>query len=301
MSNIDPKDWDPPAHLGLSERKYLVDRAETINGVLMGAYLTIGQILLQVKRKFNSDPNFNGWFKRWCNDTLPISYNEAIDLSVVAEKSESDPDIVELSVQVAKSNMILATRLPFKFRKEVFACIKSGESISASDLKEISKTTEVRCEAAQEAIQEIQSQIARYSTEAATATDSAARGAATRGLKKNQDRLKLAVQKLSELRRELAERDSKLSTQEVILAQLKRQISQRDVQLEQQLLDPEAKRKRAIAKTVVDANKSLDLLLSTIDRFATDKDDIGEEAIEAIERKMSRLKSRLHRMNATKT
>ena len=65
MPKVPPKDWDPPEHLSLSEREFLVDRAETINGIIAASYLQVGQVLLQVKRKFKRDPDLNGWFKRW--------------------------------------------------------------------------------------------------------------------------------------------------------------------------------------------------------------------------------------------
>lgn len=300
MSKIDPINWDPPAHIGISDRKFLVDRAETINGVMAGAYLTCGQILLQVKRKFQSDPQFErNWFKKWIEDTLPFSHATALYLAGIAEKAESDPQIVKLSLQVAQASMRLILELPFKYRTEVFNSIEQGSSVTQSQIRELKQTTEVQCEAAQEAVTKIQSQIAQYSLQLATSSDATVRSNANDQLNRYEKKssLQKAVQKLSDLKREVASKDSKLTAQEVVVAQLQRQLRQRDVQVEQAVVDPQAKRKRAIARTVVDANRSLDLLLSTLDRYATDKDDIGDEAIKSIERKMTLIKSKLKKID----
>jgi hypothetical protein len=60
MSKVLPSEWEAPDHLSLSEREFLTDRAELVNGIVAASYLQAGQVLLQVKRKFKSDPELNG-------------------------------------------------------------------------------------------------------------------------------------------------------------------------------------------------------------------------------------------------
>ena len=115
------------------------------------------------------------------------------------------------------------------------------------------------------------------------------------------ERLSKALSKLQEKEAEVESLGKERSTQELILQTLQKQLKQKEVVIENMSLDPDAKRKRALAQTVVDATKGLDLLLASIDRYGTDKPELGAEAIATIERKMEEVKSKLLEQHGTTT
>jgi hypothetical protein len=108
-----------------------------------------------------------------------------------------------------------------------------------------------------------------------------------------EQRLNDMLEKLAEAKLRLESQDKIVSLQELVLKQLQKQLRQKEVQLEEMNLNPKAKRDRDIARTIVDATKGLDLILATLDKYGTDKPDLGPEAIRMIERKMDLVKTKL--------
>ena len=292
MSKVLPSEWEAPEHLSLSEREFLVDRAETINGIIAASYLQVGQVLLQVKKKFKSDPELNGWFTRWCDETLPFSASKAGQLATIAENTESDPELLKLTQTCAYGALYKALCLPSKTRAEVLAILKSGETISATKLEGLSKEPEVALERAQEAVELMESNLLRLELDIATLSGTARRSKQSEA-SNQRSRLAKAMQQLQEKQAAVDSLEKTRSTQELVLLQLRKQLNQKQVFIENLTLDPNQNRQRDLAKTVVDATRALDMLLASFDRYSTDKTELGAQAIETIERKMDEVKAKL--------
>lgn len=292
MPIINPSEWDPPEHLSLSEREFLVDRAETINGIIARGYLEVGQVLLQVKRKFKADPDFQGWFSRWLEDCCPLNRAKASTLAIIAEKVEKDPTIKGLTESVGYTALYKALCLPTSSGHEILELMKEGQSFSQGQLADVQNSPEVVLEAAQESAEDLQMKLIELELELATASPkqrlelSDKKGGLNRRLKK-------ALTNLQQAKAEVESLEKTRSTLEILVNAQGKQLQAQQLQMENLSLDPEHKRKRALAQTVVDATKGLDLLLSSLDRFETDKPDLGLEAIKTIERKMEEVKAKL--------
>ena len=292
MSKVAPKDWEPPDHLAISDRRFLVERAETIEHVVADAYFKVGQILLQVRRRFKSDPDAENWFPRWVAECTPFSYHKAMYLCRIVEKAEKDPRIAELSKQYAVSTLKAVVELPEKIRSEFLSAMQEGHIVKQTDVSAVSKTAECEVERLEELVMQMQVTLMKGRL-AQTQGDSKARSKAKYSANQIEAKLNDYLEKLAEAKAELAQRDKQMSLQEVVLNQLKKQLRQQEVQLEEVSLNPKAKRERDMARTIVDATKGLDLILSTLDRYGTDKPDLGPEAIRMIERKMDLVKNKL--------
>jgi hypothetical protein len=281
MSKILPEDWDAPEHLSLSERDFLVTRAEAIQGIVAKSYLDVGRVLLQVKRKFKSDPEMKGWFTRWCNECLPFAVEKATQLTKIAEAAEEDQGVLELTETTSPTVMYRILCLPTNARASLIEQVGLMEKVTAQDVRDVSKLPEVELEKAQELVDQLQATLLNHQLSGGSHQYTAKRSLAK------------ALQQLQEAEEKVASLGKSQTTQEAILAQLKRQLKQQEVQIEEINLDPEQKRKRSLAKTVVDATTSLDLLLSAFDRYGTDKPELGAAAIKTIERKMAQVQQRL--------
>jgi hypothetical protein len=288
LSKVAPEDWDAPEHLSLSERDFLVTRAEAIHGIVAKSYLDVGRVLLQVKRKFKNDPELKGWFTRWCSECLPSDFAQQRCTAMIriAEEAEEREDLRELiqsenSPTWSKLYRILC--LPDSAKEALLDQLKEGEKLSQDDIDGVRKIPEVELERIQESVDALQNSLLKYQLQGLT-------GGALSSTKK---RLAKALDQLAEKQREVDSLGKSQTTQEAVLAQLKRQLKQQEVQIEEINLDPEQKRKRSLAKTVVDATTSLDLLLSAFDRYGTDKPELGAAAIKTIERKMAQVQQRL--------
>lgn len=281
LSKVLPEDWDAPEHLSLSERDFLVTRAEAIHGIVAKGYLDVGRVLLQVKRKFKRDPELNGWFQRWCNECLPFKYTKANVLAQIAEQAEEDPDIASITEATGWSVAYKILCLPSEAKTCFIEQVLQGETISRTDVDRAASLPQVELEKAQELVDQLQATFLKCQLSDTTNAAAAKK------------RLAKALDQLAEKQKEVDSLGKSQTTQEAILAQLKRQLKQQEVQIEEINLDPEQKRKRALAKTVVDATTSLDLLLSAFDRYGTDKPELGAAAIKTIERKMAQVQQRL--------
>jgi len=293
MNKVAPNAWEPPEHLSLTERDFLVDRAETINGIIAKSYLEVGQVLLQVKRKFKRDPDLDGWFCRWIEETLPIGRVKCQTLAIIAEKVEEDRSLKDLTENVGYTALYQALLLPGSAREDMLEMLKAGETITQRDIREVGKQPEFILEAAQETVDELQMRLLDIEIELTTSSSEREKYDLKNRRSDTKQRLKRSLGKLREAEQQVDELEKIRSTQEVILNTLQKQLKQKDVLIENMSLDPEQKRKRALAQTVVDATKGLDLLLSSIDRYGTDKPELGIEAISTIERKMDEVKSKL--------
>jgi len=292
MSNVPPKDWDPPEHLSLSEREFLVDRAETINGIIAASYLQVGQVLLQIKRKFKRDPDLNGWFGKWVDECTPINTQSGLKLAQIAELAEEDPQLLEAAKTTASGALYKITCLPGEAREKLLAEINQGAKVSASDVMSLKDQPEIQLAAARETVEELEMKLLDLDLELQTASsDSYQRLQSNKS--KTKQRLNRVLAKLKVKEDEVESLGKERSTQDLVLQTLRKQLKQKEVVIENMSLDPEQKRKRALAQTVVDATKGLDLLLSSIDRYGTDKPELGLEAINTIERKMDEVKSKL--------
>lgn len=292
MSKTLPSEWEAPEHLSLSEREFLVDRAETINGIIAASYLQVGQVLLQVKKKFKSDPELNGWFKRWCSETLPFATSKAFRLIAIAEQAASDPEILELSKTTSYTNLYRVLCLPGQAREDVIKLLRSGETMTQGQLDGLAAEPEVALEKAQSAVEEMEANLLRLELEIAT-LGGKARASAQNNRSHQKKTLAKAMQQLQEKQAAVDSLEKTRSTQELVLLQLRKQLNQKQVFIENLTLDPDQNRQRDLARTVVDATRALDMLLASFDRYSTDKTELGDQAIETIERKMDEVKSKL--------
>ena len=290
MSMISPSEWDAPDHISLSEREFLVDRAETINGIIAASYLQAGQVLLQVKRKFQRDPELNGWFTKWMDDTLPFSSVHGYHLMRLAEQVEDDPEMAKACTLTNQTVMVKISSFPSKIKAEVLSQISGGVRPTITQLNDLGKEPEVQLIRTEELVEEIETTLLRYEL---TGNTSAAG--------KQKKRLAKAMKQLQEQQAVIDQLQSKRTMQDVVMQRLQKQLNQRQVEIENMCLDPQQNRKRELARTVVDATRGLDLLLSTIDRYGTDKPELGLEAIETIERKLQEVKQKLRIQDADRT
>jgi hypothetical protein len=298
MSKVLPKDWEAPDHLPISSRKFLVERAERINTLIKekdeairniecAYYFKVGQALLAVKRKFKSDPEFNRWFKRWLLETTDIDYQKATRLTVIAERAESNTVIAELTSNIGECVLYQVVSMPEEFRNEMLELIQNDEV--KADLKrgtaKVKQMPEYEYAVLSEKILSLHSTIAKYHTKPPKDR---------RHLPRTEAALNKALIRMAELKAELDGKTENLSTQELILKTLRQQMKQTQVQVEELISDPETKKNRALAQTVNDANKGIDLLLSALDRFTADKPELADHAIQTIERKLEVLKKKLY-------
>jgi len=299
MSKVLPSEWEAPDHLSLSEREFLTDRAELVNGIVAASYLQAGQVLLQVKRKFKSDPELNGWYKRWCDETLPFGYDKANNLVRIAEELESDPRIAKLVETCSYVNLYRVLILPGQFREEVVKQLLSGETVNQKQLQELSKQPEVELARAQALVEEIELTLIQLQLKKESAAmGSKERNYASTNEGKAKTRLAKAMQQLQDKQAAVDSLEKTRSTQELVLLQLQKQLKKSEVIIENMRLDPDQERKRSLARTVVDATRSLDMLLASIDRYSTDRPELGLQAIETIERKLEEVKQKLCECNA---
>jgi len=283
MSKVLPSEWESPEHLSLSEREFLVDRAETINGIIVSGYLQVGQVLLQVKKKFKADPELNGWFKRWCDETLPFSYQQALQYARIAEECQTDPRIAEAAVTLKYSVLYdIVSTMAQGAKESMIQAILNGSLLTKRDIAAIKQTPEVELEANEALIEQLEATLLRFQLKG----DS-------RSASKTKQRLIKALNQLQEKQAAVDSLEKIRSTQDLVLLQLNKQLKKSQVVIENMSLDPDQHRQRDLARTVVDATRSLDMLLSSIDRYSTDKPELGLQAIETIERKMEEVKRKL--------
>ena len=284
MSKILPSEWEAPEHISLSEREFLVDRAETINGIIAASYLQVGQVLLQVKKKFKSDPELNGWFRRWCEETLPFNYQKANQLARIAEECATDPRVAEATSKMAWKTLyeVLSTSSD-SAKESMMQAILSGEKLTQTDVSAIKNTPEVQLETAQALVEQLEATLLGYEL----------RGSDKQMQKRQREKIAKAMQQLQEKQAAVDSLEKTRSTQELVLLQLRKQLNQKQVFIENLTLDPNQNRQRDLARTVVDATRALDMLLASFDRYSTDKTELGAQAIETIERKMDEVKSKL--------
>ena len=290
MSMISPSEWDAPDHISLSEREFLVDRAETINGIIAASYLQAGQVLLQVKRKFQRDPELNGWFTKWMDDTLPFSSVHGYNLMRVAEQVEDDPEMAKACTFTNQTVMVKISSFPSKIKAEILSQISGDLRPTVAQLNDLGKEPEVQLIRTEELVEEIETTLLRYELTGNTSA-----------VGKQKKRLAKAMKQLQEQQAVIDQLQSKRTMQDVVMQRLQKQLNQRQVEIENMCLDPQQNRKRELARTVVDATRGLDLLLSTIDRYGTDKPELGLEAIETIERKLQEVKQKLRIQDADRT
>ena len=281
MSKILPSEWEAPEHISLSEREFLVDRAETINGIIAASYLQVGQVLLQVKKKFKSDPELNGWFRRWCNETLPFKYETAAKYMSLATAAQENPIIAELSQKQPWSKLYAASTLPAEFRAQMLSLLQSGEDLTVRDMNAIATTPEAELAKAKECVEALEATLLRYEL------------TGSKNQNAQRKRIAKAMQQLQEKQAAVDSLEKTRSTQELVLLQLRKQLNQKQVFIENLTVDPNQNRQRDLARTVVDATRALDMLLASFDRYSTDKTELGAQAIETIERKMDEVKSKL--------
>jgi hypothetical protein len=300
MSQKSPKDWIPPDYLNLTERSYLVDRAETINGIVAHGYIKCGQVLLQVKRHFKSDPDLDGWFYRWINECLPFSRSKAISLVRIAEQAESDPLLLSLVDSQSYDKLYRIICLPDESRKDLLGLLSNGDEFNASDVESFRKEPEIVLEKAQEYAEEIQMKLLELELSIPGLTGAKREDALDR---KNggKARLKKALLQLQTAREKVSELEKVRTSNEILTDIMKKKVQAQSLVIENLTLDPEQKRKRALAQTVVDATKGLDLLLSSLDRYDTDKPELGIEAVKTIELKMDEVKRKLMEHYASNT
>jgi len=295
---IDPKEWDPPEYLPISSRNFLIDRAQTMHHVQQAAYLTMGQILLQVREKFKNDPKLDGWWCRWVEEATPLSATNAANLIKVAAMAKEIPGYIDACKGLSEHAARILAYLPKKTQKELVEYIReSGNSFTGDQLKDLGSSPEVELAAAEEQVQQLQQTIAEAQLKVALSSPGKERSDANQAKKRVATKLELALQRLSEARQKVNSLERERSTQELVMAQLQAQLRQEQLKVEEMSLDPDAKRKRAIAKTVVDATNGLDLLLASLDKYGVDRDDIGPEHIKVIERKMAQVKAKLLAMS----
>jgi tRNA nucleotidyltransferase/poly(A) polymerase len=285
MSKVLPSEWEAPEHISLSEREFLVDRAETINGIIAASYLQVGQVLLQVKKKFKSDPELNGWFKRWCEETLPFTYQKAGELAKIAEECHARPEVAEAASKMAYKTLygLLSTRSE-SAKESMLQAVLSGEKLTQTDISEIKNQPEIQLETAQALVEQIEATLLGYQLKQSD----------PQMISRQKVKLAKAMQQLQEKQAAVDSLEKTRSTQELVLLQLRKQLNQKQVFIENLTLDPNQNRQRDLAKTVVDATRALDMLLASFDRYSTDKTELGAQAIETIERKMEEVKHKLH-------
>jgi hypothetical protein len=298
MSKVQPKDWEAPDHLPISSRKFLVERAERINTLIKekdeairniecAYYFKVGQALLAVKRKFKSDPEFDRWFSRWVDESTDIKVDKAYRLTRIAEEAEKRVEIAELTSSHAEAKLYYIVAMPEDFRNQVIDLLRSGETISREKITSIKALPEYEYAVLEEKVLSLHATIAKHSVDNGFQNRNTLKANAEASLNK-------ALIRMAELKGELEQKSESLSTQELIVKTLRSQIKQTKVQVEELISDPETKKNRALAQTVNDANKGIDLLLSALDRFAADKPDLADHAIQTIERKLEVLKKRLY-------
>ena len=294
MSNRDPNLWDPPQYLAVSDRKFLVDRAQTLHHIEQEKNIRMGAVLYQVRQHFSKDSKLDGWWQRWVEEATPLSVHEANDYIAIWNCVREVPDAAETFKQYTRTNSALIARLPPKVRTQMVEVLNNSEQqLTQQQLKDVSSSPEVELEKAEVAVQQLQANLASISLKVTSAKDAASKNNATNSKARTKDRLELALQKLSEARSKVNSLEKTRSTQDLVVAQLQSQLRNQQLKLEEMQLDPVAKRKRAVAKTIVDATNGLDLLLQSLDKYEVDRDDIGPEALSTIERKMAQVKAKL--------
>lgn len=295
-----PSDWVPPDHLNFTERRFLVERAETINGIVVSGYIKCGQVLLQVQRNFKSDPSVENWFSRWVDECLPFSRTKAFQLIKVAQEAETSPELIQLSESNSYAKLYQVVTFPENSRKEIIELLSYGDDFRHEDLSELAKSPEVILEKAQEQAEEIQMKLLQLELSIPTLTGNRL-AKAEQSKDATKSRLKKALIQLQQSKDKVAELEKSRTTGEILANILKKKVQAQHLVIENLKLDPEEKRKRALAQTVVDATKGLDLLLSSLDRFDTDRPELGHEAVETIERKMEEVKRKLLEHHARTT
>ena len=293
MSKVLPSEWESPEHLSLSEREFLVDRAETINGIIAASYLQVGQVLLQVKKKFKSDPELDGWFTRWVDETLPFSRTKATTLTRIAEEVEDDPELIKLVDTKSYALVYKMLCLPGRFKDEVKYHLLNGGDIKEVDIRSLASAPEVELAAAQEMKERLEDSILQYELRILAASNKYNENKLKDTQAGAKRRLAKALTQLQEKQAAVDSLEKIRSTQDLVLLQLNKQLKKSQVVIENMSLDPDQHRQRDLARTVVDATRSLDMLLSSIDRYSTDKPELGLQAIETIERKMEEVKRKL--------
>lgn len=294
MSNDPNNRWDPPEYLAVTERLFLENRASTLHHIQQAAYLSMAQVLDQVRTKFRDDPKVDGWFWRWIEEATPLNKATAERLLAIGKALKEEPDLAELTNKYTKTAAAFIAKLPPKSRSKVVQeLIAQDFVLTTKQLSAVNDLPEVELERAEELVQQLQTTIAKAQLRAATAGTSQDRQNAKQQAAASDKRLQIALERLFEARAKVSELERTNSSRDNVEAALRAQIREQQVKLEEMSIDPQAKRKRAVAKTLVDAANGLDLLLSSLDKYQVDREDLGEEATRALERKMSLVQAKL--------
>ena len=294
MPHTDPNEWDPPQYLAISDRKFLVDRASTLHHIEHEKNIRMGAVLYQVREHFKNDDRLNGWWQRWVEEATPLSISQANDYIAIWRCVKEVPEAAETFKTYNRTNSAIIARLPPKVRSQMVEVLNNSvQQLTSKQLYAISDTPEIELEKCEVAVQELQTNLAQISLKVATASSTTDKNNAKQSQARTKDRLEIALQRLSEARSKVNSLEKQRSTQDLVVAQLKSQLLNQQLKNEELQQDPVAKRKRAVAKTIVDATNGLDLLLQSLDKYEVDKDDIGDEALKTIERKLAQVKTKL--------
>ena len=291
-----PKNWSPPDHLNISERDFLTDRANTINGIVASSYLQCGQILLQVKRKFKSDPDLDGWFCRWVVECTPFSRSKAQTLTLIAEKAEGDAELIKLTDSHGYDKIYKLLLLPGPARADIAKLLQEDESLTCNHLAEVGKAPEVLLEKAQEYAEEVQMQLLQLELSIPTLNGARLYDAKT-DKSAQKVRLKKALGKLQEAKEKVESLEKQRTTSEILMDVMRKKVNSQSLLIENLQVDPDERQKRLLVQCLVDATKGLDILLATLNTAGLADSDFGREAIRSFESKMEQVKQKLQAQN----
>ena len=134
MSKIDPINWDPPEYLPRGDQQFLINRASTMHKIQGAAWLSMGQILIQVREKFKSDSKLDGWWTRWIEEATPLDISMSARCIKIAQSVREVPEFKELCEKIAGTAADAISRLPKAIKRDlILAVLESGERLTIKD------------------------------------------------------------------------------------------------------------------------------------------------------------------------
>ena len=288
----EPNEFKAPSHISAGDIHFLQDNADLINGLIEGTYLTVGQILLRVQKHFKRDPDLNGWFYKWVEQSTHLGSQTARDLITIAEEAKTDPDFANLTKSIARSTMSEVAKLPATYRQQVQKVLNEGHQVSRTSLQEFKNHPYVREEKLQELVEDFQNKLVELQVKEITA-DESEENAIKSAIYRADERLRSTLSELQEARQESEVLRKQQVTSEMLVSVLRKEIRSRDLQLKEITKDPDSERTRAIAKVQVELNQALDGMLSNIDKYDVSREDISEIAVKKLQDKLDLVYAKL--------
>lgn len=265
--------WDPPAHLSISEREYLENAAQNILLIQEGAALSIGKQLLEIKRRFQRDPQLGKWFTRWVKEKTCLTLNQATVWLRLAEESESNDSVRKLLEDGASEDVLYRTALlPKEYKEAILESLLKGIEISRQEVEDLKESPFVKLDKMEEIVYQLHAELADVTRRQVNQTgDKRSLSAKKRGIEGRLEKAlaELAVAK-AEAKQAKADGDSKAET----ISFLRREVRNERLRNEQLTADPDSENERMCAKALVDMTQSTEALMKAFALFEAIKDNM---------------------------